>query len=97
MTAVNSNSCVDSSSADREASGRTVCVTGANGFIASWLVAQLLDQGYTVRGTVRSPGNSIHELWLIRDCDIPQLLTVCAILWLETVLLEICVPSCHEG
>lgn len=32
----------------------TVCVTGASGFIASWLVKLLLEQGYTVRGTVRS-------------------------------------------
>lgn len=36
--------------------GKTVVVTGANGFIASWLVKLLLERGYTVRGTVRSPG-----------------------------------------
>ncbi|CAN6210209.1 unnamed protein product [Urochloa humidicola] len=35
--------------------GRTVCVTGAGGFIASWLVKRLLEKGYTVRGTVRNP------------------------------------------
>ncbi|CAL5007117.1 unnamed protein product [Urochloa decumbens] len=35
--------------------GRTVCVTGAGGFIASWLVKLLLEKGYTVRGTVRNP------------------------------------------
>ncbi|XP_062200051.1 cinnamoyl-CoA reductase 1-like isoform X2 [Phragmites australis] len=34
--------------------GRTVCVTGAGGFIASWLVKRLLEKGYTVRGTVRN-------------------------------------------
>lgn len=34
----------------------TVCVTGAGGFIASWLVKLLLEEGYTVRGTVRNPG-----------------------------------------
>ena len=33
-----------------------VCVTGAGGFIASWLVKLLLEKGYTVRGTVRNPG-----------------------------------------
>jgi nucleoside-diphosphate-sugar epimerase len=38
--------------------GRTVCVTGAGGFIASWLVKRLLEKGYTVRGTVRNPGGS---------------------------------------
>jgi dihydroflavonol-4-reductase len=31
-----------------------VCVTGASGFIASQLVALLLERGYRVRGTVRS-------------------------------------------
>ncbi|KAG5602109.1 hypothetical protein MTR67_028570 [Solanum verrucosum] len=36
-------------------SGRVVCVTGAGGFIASWLVKLLLEKGYTVRGTVRNP------------------------------------------
>ncbi|XP_059641801.1 cinnamoyl-CoA reductase 1 [Cornus florida] len=36
-------------------SGNTVCVTGAGGFIASWLVKLLLDKGYTVRGTARNP------------------------------------------
>nr|XP_010910039.1 cinnamoyl-CoA reductase 1 [Elaeis guineensis] len=35
--------------------GQTVCVTGAGGFIASWLVKLLLERGYTVRGTVRDP------------------------------------------
>ncbi|KAH9534839.1 hypothetical protein CY35_17G024500 [Sphagnum magellanicum] len=35
--------------------GETVCVTGASGFVASWLVKLLLERGYTVRGTVRSP------------------------------------------
>ncbi|XP_031737885.1 cinnamoyl-CoA reductase 2 isoform X2 [Cucumis sativus] len=37
------------------ASGQTVCVTGAGGFIASWLVELLLQKGYIVRGTVRNP------------------------------------------
>ncbi|KAA8540542.1 hypothetical protein F0562_024539 [Nyssa sinensis] len=36
-------------------SGQTVCVTGAGGFIASWIVKLLLQKGYTVRGTVRNP------------------------------------------
>ncbi|KAL5704682.1 alcohol dehydrogenase (NADP(+)) [Ranunculus cassubicifolius] len=34
-----------------------VCVTGAAGFIGSWLVMRLLERGYTVRATVRDPGN----------------------------------------
>lgn len=35
------------------AGGETVCVTGAGGFISSWLVKLLLSRGYTVHGTVR--------------------------------------------
>ncbi|BBN19106.1 cinnamoyl-CoA reductase [Marchantia polymorpha subsp. ruderalis] len=35
--------------------GRTVAVTGANGFLASWVVKLLLERGYNVRGTVRNP------------------------------------------
>ncbi|KAF7135256.1 hypothetical protein RHSIM_Rhsim08G0206500 [Rhododendron simsii] len=35
--------------------GQTVCVTGAGGFIASWIVKLLLEKGYNVRGTVRNP------------------------------------------
>ncbi|XP_048549607.1 cinnamoyl-CoA reductase 1-like, partial [Triticum urartu] len=34
---------------------RTWGVTGAGGFIASWLVKRLLQKGYNVRGTVRNP------------------------------------------
>eukprot|EP00698_Gefionella_okellyi_P021243 TRINITY_DN6828_c0_g1_i1.p1 TRINITY_DN6828_c0_g1~~TRINITY_DN6828_c0_g1_i1.p1 ORF type:complete len:334 (-),score=57.87 TRINITY_DN6828_c0_g1_i1:36-1016(-) len=34
-----------------------VCVTGASGFIASHLVKQLLEKGYTVHGTVRDSSN----------------------------------------
>ncbi|XP_011625419.1 cinnamoyl-CoA reductase 2-like [Amborella trichopoda] len=32
-----------------------VCVTGAGGFCASWVVKLLLSKGYTVHGTVRNP------------------------------------------
>jgi uncharacterized protein YbjT (DUF2867 family) len=35
---------------------KTVCLTGAGGFVASWLVQLLLSRGdYLVRGTVRDP------------------------------------------
>ena len=35
---------------------KTVCVTGAGGFIASWLVQLLFSRGdYLVHGTVRDP------------------------------------------
>lgn len=32
-----------------------VVVTGASGFVGSWLVMKLLQAGYTVRATVRNP------------------------------------------
>ncbi|KAM1436654.1 hypothetical protein ACFX2I_044441 [Malus domestica] len=34
--------------------GRVVCVTGGSGYVGSWLVMRLLDQGYFVNTTVRS-------------------------------------------
>ncbi|XP_047945510.1 phenylacetaldehyde reductase-like isoform X2 [Salvia hispanica] len=37
---------------------KVVCVTGASGYIASWLVKLLLQRGYTVRATVRNPRDS---------------------------------------
>jgi len=39
-----------------------VCVTGASGYIASWLVRFLLHRGYTVKATVRDPSNSFSSL-----------------------------------
>ncbi|XP_065616919.1 phenylacetaldehyde reductase-like isoform X1 [Quercus suber] len=36
---------------------KVVCVTGASGYIASWLVKLLLQRGYTVKATVRDPNN----------------------------------------
>ena len=36
---------------------KPVLVTGANGYVASWLVKLLLEQGFTVHAAVRNPGN----------------------------------------
>ncbi|XP_058077513.1 phenylacetaldehyde reductase-like [Magnolia sinica] len=38
-------------------SGKLVCVTGASGYIASWLVKLLLDRGYSINATVRDPND----------------------------------------
>ncbi|XP_076912735.1 cinnamoyl-CoA reductase 1-like [Bidens hawaiensis] len=35
----------------------SVCVTGAGGYVASWVVKELLAKGYTVHGTVRDPND----------------------------------------
>ncbi|KAI0082031.1 D-lactaldehyde dehydrogenase [Panus rudis PR-1116 ss-1] len=46
-------------------SGSKVLVTGANGFVAVWLVRKLLQDGYYVRGTIRSPtkGDYLKKLF----------------------------------
>ncbi|EPS63475.1 hypothetical protein M569_11309 [Genlisea aurea] len=51
--------------------GATVCVTGASGYIASWLVKLLLRRGYTVRATVRDLGDSgkIEHLKTLQGAD----------------------------
>ena len=40
--------------------GQKVLVTGANGFIAVWVVKTFLEKGYSVRGTVRSESKAQH-------------------------------------
>ena len=42
---------------------KVVCVTGASGYIASWLVKHLLQRGYTVKATVRDT-SQCHSLSL---------------------------------
>ncbi|XP_076883825.1 phenylacetaldehyde reductase-like [Bidens hawaiensis] len=47
--------------------GKAVCVTGASGYVASWLVKLLLDRGYIVHATVRllcDPSKTEHLLAL---------------------------------
>ncbi|GLT66317.1 hypothetical protein SLA2020_386870 [Shorea laevis] len=41
-----------------EGEGKVVSVTGASGFIASWLVKLLLQRGYIVKATVRDPNDA---------------------------------------
>ncbi|KAL2428939.1 hypothetical protein ABEF95_010399 [Exophiala dermatitidis] len=56
----NVDSGVDSTSASN--SSKTILVTGINGYIASHIGIQLLEKGYTVRGTSRSPAAKEHLL-----------------------------------
>jgi uncharacterized protein YbjT (DUF2867 family) len=37
-----------------------VLVSGASGYIATWVVRTLLEKGYSVRGTVRSEEKATH-------------------------------------
>ncbi|KAL4892961.1 NAD dependent epimerase/dehydratase [Aspergillus ambiguus] len=41
----------------------TILVTGANGYIASHVVDKLLEQGYKVRGTIRTPKPWLNEFF----------------------------------
>ncbi|CAI0455039.1 unnamed protein product [Linum tenue] len=43
----------------RSGDGNVVAVTGASGFIASWLVKLLLQHGYTVKASVRDPSQTL--------------------------------------
>jgi nucleoside-diphosphate-sugar epimerase len=40
--------------------GSKVLVTGANGYIAMWIVRRLLERGYSVRASVRSSARGTH-------------------------------------
>lgn len=45
-----------------------VCVTGATGYVAGWIVKRLLDEGVTVHATVRDPGNE-KKLAHLREAE----------------------------
>ena len=40
--------------------GDKALVTGANGYIAMWIVQKLLEKGYLVRAAVRAPSKGKH-------------------------------------
>ncbi|XP_044491870.1 putative anthocyanidin reductase [Mangifera indica] len=48
---------------------KTYCVTGATGYIGSWLVESLLEKGCIVHATVRDPAKIPHFLSLWTGCD----------------------------
>lgn len=84
--------------------GSTVLVTGANGFVGSHVVDQLLQEGYKVRGTVRDSskyqwlvdllsrkyGSDNFDLVTVKDMKIPGAFD-------EAVSgkLHVCVPVFH--
>ena len=47
--------------------GDKILITGANGFVASWLIREFLEHGYTVRGTVRSLDKANHLRKVFQD------------------------------
>ncbi|OHX63988.1 NAD-dependent epimerase/dehydratase family protein [Flammeovirga pacifica] len=48
---------------------KPVLVTGANGYVASWLVQKLLDEGHTVHAAVRNPDNKEKVGHLIQAAE----------------------------
>ena len=50
---------------------KTVCVTGASGYIASWLVKFLLHRGYTVKASVRDPSLYLFSLFIFFTLYLP--------------------------
>lgn len=46
-----------------------ILVTGATGYIASWIIKQLIDEGYTVHGTVRSLSNKEKYAHLLKIAE----------------------------
>lgn len=44
-----------------------ILVSGANGYVALWVVDSLLKQGFSVRATVRSTKKSQHLLELFKS------------------------------
>ncbi len=84
-----------------EQAAPTAVVTGATGFVASELVKQLLEKGYTVRGTVRSLHNESKVQHLQRlgkalpgklTLHEADLLKVC--LWVDCAIDRNLPPSC---
>lgn len=49
--------------------GKPVCVTGASGYIASWIVKYLLEDGFTVHATVRDLGNVSSVASLLKAAE----------------------------
>ena len=50
-----------------------VAVTGASGYVGSWIVRELVEQGYTVRSCVRDPGipEKVDHLLAMNDSGLP--------------------------
>uniref|UniRef100_A0ACD5Z4R2 Uncharacterized protein n=1 Tax=Avena sativa TaxID=4498 RepID=A0ACD5Z4R2_AVESA len=71
-----------------------VCVTGAGGFIGSWVVKELLLRGYRVRGTARDPADSKNAHLLALD-GAEERLTLCRADVLNYGSLRAAFSGCH--
>ncbi|XP_062229999.1 cinnamoyl-CoA reductase 1-like [Phragmites australis] len=74
--------------------GKTVCVTGAGGYIGSWIVKLLLERGYTVRGTVRNPDDA-KNAHLRALPGATERLALCGADLLDSAALRAAIAGCH--
>ncbi|XP_054799919.1 phenylacetaldehyde reductase-like [Prosopis cineraria] len=75
--------------------GKVVCVTGASGFIASWLVKLLLLRGYSVRATVRDPDDPSKTEHLLKLEGAKERLNLIKANLLEEGSFDSAVEGCH--
>ncbi|CAD6243060.1 unnamed protein product [Miscanthus lutarioriparius] len=71
-----------------------VCVTGAGGYIGSWVVKELLQRGYRVRGTARDPADSKNAHLLALE-GAKERLTLCRADVLDRDSLHAAFAGCH--
>ncbi|CAL4998590.1 unnamed protein product [Urochloa decumbens] len=71
-----------------------VCVTGAGGFIGSWVVKELLLRGYRVRGTARDPADSKNAHLLALE-GAEARLSLCRADLLDPESLRAAFRGCH--
>ncbi|CAN0919767.1 Cinnamoyl-CoA reductase 1 [Linum grandiflorum] len=75
--------------------GQTICVTGAGGFIASWMVKLLLQRGYSVKGTVRNPADDPKNCHLRELEGASERLTLCKADLLDYESLREAITGCQ--
>ncbi|XP_054798780.1 phenylacetaldehyde reductase-like isoform X2 [Prosopis cineraria] len=75
--------------------GKVVCVTGASGFIASWLVKLLLLCGYSVRATVRDLNDWSKTEHLLKLEGAKERLNLIKANLLEEGSFDSAVEGCH--
>ncbi|XP_050893979.1 phenylacetaldehyde reductase isoform X1 [Lathyrus oleraceus] len=74
---------------------KVVCVTGASGYIASWIVKFLLQRGYTVKATVRDPSNPNKVNHLLKLDGAKERLQLFKADLLEDGSFDSAIQGCH--